>query len=137
MSGIVYVFLGLSMVPGLLFATVPCLVRRHKKRKHSHEVQARILSWEKFTWYDSRNHAYTGLQLTYQYWMNGETHTCKGLPLHNTKGVLDHSTAILYVNPDDPLDIWEDGDKGDLWLATGFGIALMAGGAVAVLAYFL
>lgn len=137
MNGIVYVFLGLSMLPGFLFATVPWLVRAHKKKRHSREVRAHILSWDKFTWYDSDNHAHPGLQLTYRYRVDGKTYEWKGLPLHNTKGVLEHSSTVLHVNPDDPLDVWEDTGKADLRLTTGFGIALMAGGAAATFAYFL
>lgn len=132
----IYLFLFLSILPGLLMLIIPWLVHTHNRKKYLVPVRANIIAWDEFTWFDSDCRAHPGVQLIYRYEVNGVSQTWRGLPVYRVKGVPKSGFATLYLNPDDETDIWEDRRRFDLLISTIVGIGFMTGGVAAVLVYF-
>lgn len=133
---ILYVFLFLSVLPGLLMLIVPWIVHTHNRKKHPVKAKADIIARDEFTWFDSDYRTHSGIQLTYRYEVNGISRTWRGRPIHYVKGVLESGSVTLYLNPDDENDVWENRRRFDLLISTIVGIGFMAGGIAAVSVYF-
>lgn len=115
---------------------IPWLVFLHKRKKYSVPVRAAITDKHVFEWFDSDHRTHPGMQLTYRYEMNGVSYTWRGRPIHHVKDVPEIGSVMLYVNPADETDVWEDRDRQDLWISMGVGIAFIIGGCAATMIYF-